>query len=110
MTSAQLDKIIEAAGAMAQEALGEIHDGILQAAQAKLEEASEADNGSDNPPKIKLSIPLKLVIRLDTAEPRALIAASTARQWSSEVGETVAPKTGAERQREYRLRKQASGE
>jgi hypothetical protein len=110
MTNEQLDRIISDAGPMAVEALGEIRDGILEAVAGKLEEASERDSDSDTQKQIKLSIPLKLVIRLDTKEPKSSVVAATSRSWAAEVGELPPPKTGAERQKEYRLRRAGNKE
>lgn len=104
MTQEELDDIIQEAGAMAREALGDIRDGIIEAAKAKLEEASEKDNDSDTQGAIKLAIPMRLIIRLDKSPPAASVEASTARKWQSEAGYVPPPKSGAERQREYRLR------
>lgn len=104
MTQERLDEIIQEAGPLARKALGDIRDGIIEAAKAKLEEASEKDNDSDKQGPIKLAIPLRLIIRLDQDPPTVSVEASTARQWKSEAGEILAPKSGAERQREYRLR------
>jgi len=108
MHPGRLDEIIQEAGTMARTALGEIRDGIVEAIEAKLEEASERDSAADTQPPIKLSIPMRLIIRLDRNPPTASVEASTARKWQSEAGEIPAPKTGAERQREYRLRKEGS--
>jgi hypothetical protein len=103
MKAEELDDIIAAAGPMVVEALGEISEGILEAAAGKLEEASMKDSDKDTQGKITLSIPLRLSIRLDKSPPVASIAAATSRKWESEIG-APEPKTGAERTREYRLR------
>lgn len=108
MSPAELDSLIASIGPMVEEALGAIHPGILEAAQAKLEEASEKDNATGEPAAIKLTVPLKMVIRLDMSPPKCYVVSKAARAWTGEAypegEEPRRPKSDAERARAYRER------
>ena len=109
MTAEELDELIASVGPMAEEALGEIHGGILEAAEGKLQEASKKDSATGEAAQIKLSIPLKVVIRLDMNPPKCYVVSKAARAWTGKAyPEGHGPpraKTDAERARAYRDRK-----
>jgi len=111
MTAEELDELIASVGPMAERALGKIHAGILEAAEGKLQEASEKDSKSDEPQPIKLSIPLRVVIRLDLDPPKCYIDSAAARQWKArsypDEYEPDEPKSDAERAKAYRDRQRS---